>query len=213
MKTRTYAGVAALFAVVAVQAQTSRPMQNPSASEIIQKLTPPPETEGARTRGFRGVVVEKAAKPADAINTTGTNPVTKPADAVNTTGSNPVAQPAEVVLKPPSIDLAINFEFASAKLTPDARITLDALGQALNDAALRESRFRVAGHTDAVGGDAANLALSKQRAQSVAEYLARQHNVAQARLIVEGFGRRQLLDAANPRSAMNRRVQIENLGQ
>lgn len=185
---RTCLGVIALCAWVMVHAQESRPMQNPSASEIIQKLTPPPETEGARTRSFRGVVVERAARSAD--------------------GST-----AEIALKPPSIDLAINFEFASAKLTPDARIALDALGQALNDAALRESRFRVAGHTDAVGGDAANLALSKQRAQSVAEYLARQHNVAQARLTVEGFGRSQLLDAANPRSAMNRRVQIENLGQ
>ena len=185
---RTCLGVIALCAWVMVHAQESRPMQNPSASEIIQKLTPPAEAEGARTRSFRGVVVEKAAKPAD--------------------GST-----AEIALKPPSIDLAINFEFASAKLTPDARIALDALGQALNDAALRESRFRVAGHTDAVGGDAANLALSKQRAQSVAEYLARQHNVAQARLTVEGFGRSQLLDAANPRNAMNRRVQIENLGQ
>jgi OmpA-OmpF porin, OOP family len=111
-----------------------------------------------------------------------------------------------------AIDLAVNFEYASAKLTPDARIVLDNLGRALADPALREARFRIAGHTDARGGDAYNLALSKRRAQSVADYLVRQHHVAAARLSVEGFGRSQLLDPANPESAVNRRVHIANLG-
>ena len=182
----SFGGMALIAMMATAHAQESRPMQSPSASEIIQRLTPPPETEGARTRSLRGVVVERSEQPATA---------------------------AEVAPKPPSIDLAINFEFASAKLTPDARIALDALGQALNDATLRDSRFRVAGHTDAVGGDAANLTLSRQRAQSVAEYLGRQHNVAQTRLAIEGLGRTQLLDTANPKSAVNRRVQIENLGK
>ena len=112
-----------------------------------------------------------------------------------------------------SIDLAVNFEYASARLTPDARIVLDNLGQALADAALRDSRFRIAGHTDARGSDAYNLVLSRQRARSVADYLMHQHYVDAKRLVVEGFGRRQLLDAANPESAVNRRVEVTNLGQ
>lgn len=112
----------------------------------------------------------------------------------------------------PSIDLAVNFEFASARLTVDARILLDNLGRALEDPALRDSRFRIAGHTDAVGGDAYNLKLSRQRAQSVADYLVRQHRIAAQRLTIEGFGRSRLLDPANPRSGINRRVQITNLG-
>ncbi len=111
-----------------------------------------------------------------------------------------------------SIDLAVNFEYASAKLTPDARILLDNLGQALNDPALRGSRIRVAGHTDARGSDAYNLVLSRQRARSVADYLIRQHNIDARLLTVEGFGRKQLLDPANPESAVNRRVQVTNLG-
>lgn len=111
-----------------------------------------------------------------------------------------------------SIDLAVNFEYASARLTPDARIVLDNLGQALADPALRDSRFRIAGHTDARGGDAYNLALSRRRALAVANYLARQHGIDAQRLTVEGFGRSQLLDPANPESAVNRRVQITNLG-
>jgi len=116
------------------------------------------------------------------------------------------------VEEPRSIDLAVNFEYASAQLTPDARIVLDNLGQALADPALSGSRFRVAGHTDARGSDAYNLVLSRQRARSVADYLVRQHHIDARRLSVDGFGRSQLLDPANPESAVNRRVQITNLG-
>jgi len=112
----------------------------------------------------------------------------------------------------PSIDLAVNFEYASAQLTADARLVIDNLGQALADPALASSRFRIAGHTDARGGDAYNLALSRRRAQSVADYLTRQHHIDKQRLSVQGFGRSQLLDPANPASAFNRRVQITNLG-
>ncbi len=111
-----------------------------------------------------------------------------------------------------SIDLAVNFEYASARLTPDARLILDNLGRALADPALRTARFGVAGHTDARGGDAYNLELSRQRARSVADYLRQQHKIDEQRLDVEGFGRNQLLDPAHPESAVNRRVQITNLG-
>jgi outer membrane protein OmpA-like peptidoglycan-associated protein len=112
----------------------------------------------------------------------------------------------------PSIDLQINFEYASAKLSADARIVLDNLGGALTDAALRASRFRIGGHTDARGGDAYNLELSRQRARSVAQYLMRQYQIDARRLDVEGFGRSRLLDPGHPEGAMNRRVQITNLG-
>jgi len=112
----------------------------------------------------------------------------------------------------PSIDLAVNFEYASAKLSPDARIVLDNLGQALADPKLSDARFRIAGHTDARGSDAYNLTLSRQRARSVAEYLKSEHHIDAKRLSIEGFGRSQLLDPANPESAINRRVQITNLG-
>jgi outer membrane protein OmpA-like peptidoglycan-associated protein len=121
-------------------------------------------------------------------------------------------QRAEAPAPGPSIDLTVNFEYASARLTADARIVLDNLGAALAEPALSSSRFRIAGHTDARGSDAYNLALSKMRARSVADYLARQHRINAERLSVEGFGRSQLFDPANPESAVNRRVQVINLG-
>jgi outer membrane protein OmpA-like peptidoglycan-associated protein len=114
--------------------------------------------------------------------------------------------------RPPSIDLAVNFEFDSARLSPDARITLDNLAEALADPGLRTARIRIGGHTDARGADAYNLALSRQRAQAVADYLTRQHGVRPERLQVEGYGRQRLADPANPESVVNRRVEVVNLG-
>ncbi|MND06909.1 hypothetical protein D3C83_285760 [compost metagenome] len=57
------------------------------------------------------------------------------------------------------------------------------------------------------------MALSQARAQAVSDYLTRQHGVTPDRLEVVGFGRRHLLDPANPTSAVNRRVQVINLGE
>jgi OOP family OmpA-OmpF porin len=181
-------------------AQDARP---PSAAEIVRKLTP------AAASPASGSAAEASQEP---LQNTAAEPAQAPSRSIATRGirvENRVAR----VQAPPSLDLAVNFEYASARLTPDARIVLDSLGQALNDPALRDSRMRIAGHTDAKGADAYNLALSRQRAQSVAEYLARQHGVDATRLSVEGFGRNQLLDPANPESAVNRRVQVVNLGK
>lgn len=113
----------------------------------------------------------------------------------------------------PSIDLEVNFEFASADLLPDARIVLDSLGQALSTPTLARSRFKVVGHTDGVGSPAANLALSKRRAQAAADYLQREYGLNPERLRVEGMGFTQLLDPGNPSNPLNRRVQVINLGE
>ena len=174
-------------------ASIAQDSNQPSAAEIIRKLTP-------------------AVQPQDASQNASGEQTQAPSRSIVTRGIK-VENRIERVQAPPSLDLQVNFEYASAKLTPDARIVLDSLGQALNDPALRDSRMRIAGHTDAKGADAYNLTLSRQRAQSVAEYLARQHGVDARRLSVEGFGRGQLLDPANPESAVNRRVQVVNLGK
>lgn len=112
---------------------------------------------------------------------------------------------------PPSIDLSINFEFGSARLTSDALIVLDNLGRALNDPDLKRYRFVIAGHTDGVGGDAVNLRLSEARARSVTQYLAEKHGVAAERLVAKGFGFRHLLYPSDPTNSLNRRVQITTL--
>lgn len=71
-------------------------------------------------------------------------------------------------------------------------------------------RLRVVGHTDATGDLAANLELSRARAEAVVQALVTQHGVAAARLTAHGVG--PLSPAATNRTeegrARNRRVEI-----
>lgn len=114
---------------------------------------------------------------------------------------------------PPSVNLYINFEFNSDKLGTDAQIVLRNLGQALKDPRLAKYRFTIAGHTDAVGDAAYNQSLSERRAKAVQDYLVFQYGVDPQRVKAVGYGKSKLLDAANPLSGVNRRVQIVNEGE
>ena len=67
----------------------------------------------------------------------------------------------------------------------------------------------LAGYTDSTGSDEYNLALSRRRAQAVADYLANQ-NVNSTRFTVQGFGKSDPVasnDTAEGR-AENRRVEV-----
>ena len=112
-----------------------------------------------------------------------------------------------------SVNLIVNFEFNSARLSNDGMISLDALGQALSDPALRDQRFRIAGHTDAVGSDSYNQRLSEARAAAVRTYLAQSHQLNPGNFEVVGYGKTQLYDPNDPTAAINRRVQVTKLGK
>ena len=111
----------------------------------------------------------------------------------------------------PSISLQVQFTFDSADLLPQGRRQLDELAIALNDKALLVAGFELAGHTDRVGDADYNVKLSMARAEAVKAYLAQVHGVAPARLQTIGYGFSRLLDAANPGSPVNRRVEVRRL--
>ena len=54
--------------------------------------------------------------------------------------------------------------------------------------AFANARIRIEGNTDNVGGRTSNIALSKKRAQSVANYLMQQHHMPTNRFIIVGNG-------------------------
>jgi outer membrane protein OmpA-like peptidoglycan-associated protein len=112
---------------------------------------------------------------------------------------------------PLAVNLYVNFEFNSADLTSDGRITLDRLGYALIDDRLKAFSMMVEGHTDAKGGADYNQQLSERRADTVRQYLISQFGVDPSRLTARGFGKSRLLDAARPEDGVNRRVQVLNL--
>ncbi|MEM0909102.1 MAG: OmpA family protein [Pseudomonadota bacterium] len=112
---------------------------------------------------------------------------------------------------PPRIDLTVNFEFDSARLTNDALIVLAELGTALKDPRLQGMRFQIIGHTDGRGDAFYNRELSERRAYAVVEHLMFAHNVEPARMMPLGFGESQLIRPDDPGNAVNRRVEIINI--
>ncbi|KAA0581691.1 OmpA family protein [Azospirillum sp. Sh1] len=135
--------------------------------------------------------------------------------------SPPTGRPAPVTVPPlpgpaampaPELRAAfrVEFDFNSARIRPESRTILDKVATVM--AAAGNTRFRIVGHTDAVGGDAANLALSKKRAAAVVEYLVSKHQIRRDRLEASGMGARELLLPDQPKAAANRRVEIVNLG-
>lgn len=66
----------------------------------------------------------------------------------------------------------------------------------------------IEGHTDSVGSEADNLRLSQQRAQSVVDYLVREHNVNAQRLTAVGYGETRPLtdDRSSAGQQANRRI-------
>lgn len=102
---------------------------------------------------------------------------------------------------------AITFDFGQAGVKPQFYGVLDNLANTLNQ--YPNTRIQVAGHTDNVGGTAANLQLSEQRAISVRSYLAGAGVMAQ-RMQAVGYGEsRPIADNSTEYGrAQNRRVEI-----
>jgi outer membrane protein OmpA-like peptidoglycan-associated protein len=113
----------------------------------------------------------------------------------------------------PTIDLEVHFDYKSAAITPQATELLITLGRALADERLAGQTFLIAGHTDARGGDAYNLQLSRERAEAVRAFLIRHFAIAPERLRAEGHGLRRLKNPRDPNAGENRRVQVTNVTQ
>jgi len=112
----------------------------------------------------------------------------------------------ELLLTMPS---GITFPINSYEIQPQFRATLDQVAQTL--AAYPSTLIDVYGHTDPSGGDVINLPLSRNRAQSVADYLAAR-SVQSTRIATQGFGSAQPLpgndNGTEAERAANRRVEI-----
>jgi outer membrane protein OmpA-like peptidoglycan-associated protein len=79
----------------------------------------------------------------------------------------------------------VGFESGSARLTPESREQVGNIAAILR--AYPKATVAIAGHTDNVGSEAANLALSRARAETVASEL-RNAGVASDRVRVEASG-------------------------
>ncbi len=100
------------------------------------------------------------------------------------------------------------FATGSSDLLPESDAAIAEAAALLK--ARPDLRLDVQGHTDNVGNAAANLTLSRRRAQAVADALVGGHGIDAARLGVRGFGAsRPVADNASDEGrAKNRRVEL-----
>jgi len=112
---------------------------------------------------------------------------------------------------PPEIVLEkVYFKFDSAELAPNAESVLDeniTKGQSVKLLQNPDIRIEVAGHTDSVGNDAYNLALSERRANTVRDYLIKK-GVPADRLTAKGYGETEPVadNSTEEGRSLNRRV-------
>lgn len=192
-------GVLASFALVA-GAVSAQQADTPTAADIIDAL----KYERADSDGMR---VKEAGR--------GLSLGTGAASGGSSAGATAAAAStgaAAVQTEAPSMSFQVEFAFASAELDPTARALLDELGTALASEQLAPYRFRLTGHTDAVGEDGYNKGLSERRARAVREYLVSKFSISRQRLDSVGMGESRLLDQDRPDAAVNRRVEITNIG-
>jgi OmpA-OmpF porin, OOP family len=109
-----------------------------------------------------------------------------------------------------SVDLMVNFELNSDRLSESAKRNVLEFWRALNDPGLADATFAVEGHTDATGPEAFNQDLSVRRAEAVIEFL-RQQGADVSRFVVRGYGETQPR-SEDPFDPINRRVETRLLG-
>jgi outer membrane protein OmpA-like peptidoglycan-associated protein len=110
-----------------------------------------------------------------------------------------------------SIDIEINFDFRSAKISRSAMASVDTLGRALTSPDLKGMTFVLAGHTDAKGGAPYNQDLSEKRVDAVRRYLVEHFKLPTKDLVAVGYGKTRLKNEDDPFGPENRRVQIVNM--
>ncbi|MFC5585541.1 OmpA family protein [Nitratireductor kimnyeongensis] len=112
------------------------------------------------------------------------------------------------------IDLdTVEFAFGSSDIDESEIDELEAIATAIErmlDDNPAET-FLIEGHTDAVGSDLANLALSDRRAESVARALTDVFGIPPENLVTQGYGERYLKIETQERERENRRVALRRI--
>jgi outer membrane protein OmpA-like peptidoglycan-associated protein len=119
---------------------------------------------------------------------------------------------AAAALKP-SIDIDINFDYRSAKISRSAASAVNTLGKALSNPDLKGTTFVLAGHTDGKGSSPYNQELSEKRVDTVRQYLVSHFKLSPTSLVAVGYGKTKLKNESDPFGPENRRVQVVNMAE
>ncbi|MFU8823866.1 OmpA family protein, partial [Yoonia sp.] len=114
----------------------------------------------------------------------------------------------------PAIDLdTVTFATGSAAITAEQARSLVRVGILMEEMLLQNPRevFLVEGHTDAIGSESNNLALSDRRAESVALALTENFRIPPENLIVQGYGEAFLKVPTQAAEERNRRATVRRI--
>ncbi|MEM6299902.1 MAG: OmpA family protein [Bacteroidota bacterium] len=128
-------------------------------------------------------------------------------DDIRLTKYDPTPPKPEKVLK--ELALQIQFETASATLTPEAQQALEKSVSYLKTIFSETSSLKIEGHTDNVGNASANLALSRSRAEAIKAFLV-ERGIPESQIQTQGYGDQQPIadNTTEAGRAQNRRVEL-----
>jgi len=206
------------IAIAAPSAAQSGPVAQQSPDQLVCQLTGDCDAapaDSARdkpaSRGFS--IAKPGAKPAPSVPAATSSSasraaiVPQPRRTPQASGGAGAGAQRFAIAQPGRANLLITFVKGSADLTAQAKVNASQFVAALASPKLAGMKFAIEGHTDAVGDRAYNLDLSQRRAQAVVDFLASKL-VDKSRFTVAGYGFDRPLNARNPRSAANRRVEV-----
>jgi outer membrane protein OmpA-like peptidoglycan-associated protein len=115
----------------------------------------------------------------------------------------------------PSIDISILFDTNSYRINPKSLAQIDQIAKALKGAELQETRILIEGHTDNVGEETYNLALSQKRAETIKQTLVARFGIQPDQMETKGFGETLPIapNDTETERALNRRVTFVNQGR
>ena len=105
--------------------------------------------------------------------------------------------------------VTINFRVGSAKLSADAKATLDEIAEQAKSG--KGQMIQVSGFASADGNESLNRKLSRERAEAVTSYLIEQHDISQRRIVTPlGYGESHEVADNTTRDGrkQNRRVEV-----
>lgn len=106
-----------------------------------------------------------------------------------------------------AIMILVTFDTGSSSLSDTSKLVLDEFGKAANGG-LAGVTIVIEGHADPRGADDFNMDLSRQRAETVRDYLVRELKVDPKQLKVAALGKSHPKDPENPAAEINRRVEF-----